>query len=776
METMRTTADLQRLYFRINANGTETFIPVPQYGVTFLLGKNGAGKTSLLNGLGRMIGSSENHHFEASLVTASQSSISEEDWDKFRSSRDDDGSMTEWDESAPRLIECVNQFRTLNSILLPKGVAPSGFDLALDFGFKESEIPPLVSKEAGYVFEQPNPSAAYNYIWHLPTNLDVSLNPAWIFLESLALSTIDETEASDDYFYAYADRTNPEIWLRNPERKQLLSDAFRQFCESLKFEWRLSQEKLQLRYISERPHTGPLHSVLQLLESEVEQLSKELTDAGRTNPWDNIYRFFPHDLFETATLPTGPAIATKWRAVSQNWKVFEWNDTGGWLFDKLSIPGVSDVNDALKESEEVFIKRHISNTLCRIEDDNIFMEFSGILDAKDALAVLSEDFRSFDIGISSLELHLEKPDLAFLIEDGFELPVKMSIRWKDAIDGTLRPLTEASDGQKVIMSTILALSAQDRSANGLLLVDEFDRALHPTAAKALASLIDILLQRSEGIGILSTHNPSLTTAIDNINWYSSRDALGSFSISSSLGDPAVASQEMGVDELDAYRLKNLIVLGEGMHEDLILGKLFASNSKISDAIWFMTANGINNYSLAWQMSLRLFSMPVLMIYDKKNERLEQCIRQLHQLQHADDPWTACGLQQLADELQEAKKQAQRDGLAPPDGHHELSKMLTLMKEVIDHDGASRLLVHGIDVPDIVDCLEPRFFRNVSTWESAHAAAKEKRLTGEAFKKVHKIDRSRIEKALSDPDFTWHPELQKLYSRICGLLGISDIDF
>jgi hypothetical protein len=100
-------------------------------------------------------------------------------------------------------------------------------------------------------------------------------------------------------------------------------------------------------------------------------------------------------------------------------------------------------------------------------------------------------------------------------------------------------------------------------------------------------------------------------------------------------------------------------------------------------------------------------------------------------------------------------------------------MLILMKEVIEYGGADRLLVHGIDVPDIVDCLDPKYFRNVDTWELAHAAAKEKRLNGEAFKKVHKIDRSRIEKALNDPDFTWHPELQKVYARICELLGLSD---
>jgi predicted ATPase len=777
MELMRTAADLQRLYFRINAHGSEIFIPVPQYGVTFLLGKNGAGKTSLLNGLGKMIGTPGDHHFEVSVLTANQSSVSKEVWDDFFANRrDDDGSMTEWSESAPRLIECINQYRTNNSIRLPKNFNSSGFDVATTFGFHEAEISPSVSKHIGFVFEQPNPIAAAQDTWRLPSSLDVYLDPAWILLESLSLSTTQISDASDEYFIVCQESTDPSIWLDDANKRQLLGVAFRQFCNSLKIEWRISNDKLQLRYVTELPHSGPLHSVLELLNREIETLAKKLAGGVDPNAWNGVYKFFPHDLFHQTTLPSGPAIATAWRTVAANWRCFGWFDTGGWLFDKLSISDVSQVDEALKTSEEAFIKRHITNSKCEIEDDKISIEFTGITEAIDAIAILSEDFRSFDIGIASLELHLEKPDLAFLLEDGFELPIKISIRWKDAVDGVLRPLTEASDGQKVIMSTILALSAQDRSANGLLLVDEFDRALHPTAAKALAGLIDAVLQRSDGIGILSTHNPSLTTVTDNDNWYTSRDALGRFAITSSLGDTAVASQEMGIDELDAYRLKKLIVLGEGMHEDIILGKLFASDNKISDAIWFMTSNGINNYSLAWHMSLRLFSMPVLMIYDKKDERLEKCLVRLRQLQHSDDPWTASGLQQLEDDLRESKAQAQRDGAAPPDGHHELGKMLVLMKDVIDHGGSDRLLIHGIDVPDIVDCLDPKFFRNVTSWESAHDEAKKKRLNGEAFKKLHKIDRARIEKALNDPDFTWHPELQNVYSRISTLLGLEDFDF
>ena len=42
------------LNFRVNAHGTETFVSVPQYGVTYLLGKDGAEKTSLVSKLGRL--------------------------------------------------------------------------------------------------------------------------------------------------------------------------------------------------------------------------------------------------------------------------------------------------------------------------------------------------------------------------------------------------------------------------------------------------------------------------------------------------------------------------------------------------------------------------------------------------------------------------------------------------------------------------------------------------------------------------------------------------
>ena len=775
MEQMRTAADLKRLYVRVNSQGSETFLPLPRPGVTFLLGKNGAGKSSLLNGFGKLTGSTSSQHFDVSVLTTSQSLISQDTWDEYIATRDDDGSMLEWGESAPRLIECINQYRTDNSILLPKGFKSSGFAVAIDFGFLNSEIPRLVSKESGLIFEQPNPLAASQYSWNLPRSLNINSDPAWIFLESLALSTTHEDDASDEYFIACQEATDPTIWLENPEKRHLIGNAFRQFCQSLKIEWRIDQDKLQLRYINDLPNSGPLHSVIELLESEIQHLSTKLAGGIDPNAWNGVYKFFPHDLLDKATLPTGSAVATRWRTVADNWRCFGWFDTGGWLFDKLSMSGVSEVDDALKISEEKFINRFISNSKCEVDDHVISLEFKGISDIKDSLAILSEDFRSFDIGISSLELHVEKPDLAFLLDDGFELPVKLSIRWKDAFDGKLRPLTQASDGQKVIISTIIALSAQDRSANGLLLVDEFDRALHPTAAKALAGLVDVVLQRTGGIGILSTHNPALTTAIDNDNWYSSRDPLGHFAITSSLGDTAVASQEMGIDELDAYRLKKLIVLGEGMHEDLILGRLIASNNKISDATWFMTSNGINNYSLAWHMSLRLFSMPVLMIYDKKDERLESCLARLRQTQHADDPWVASGLQQLADELRMLKIHAQKDGNAPPDGHHELGKMLILIKDVIDYGGANRLLIHGIDVPDIVDCLDPKFFKNVSDWKSAHRDAKAERLNGEAFKKKHKIERTRIEKALNDPNFTWHPELQKVYSRIAELLGIEVVN-
>lgn len=228
---------------------------------------------------------------------------------------------------------------------------------------------------------------------------------------------------------------------------------------------------------------------------------------------------------------------------------------------------------------------------------------------------------------------------------------------------------------------------------------------------------------------------------------------------------------MGVDEIDAYRLKRLIILGEGMHEELILGRLIESNSQIEDSVWLMTANGINNYSLAWEICIRLFAMPVLMVYDKRDVRLESCLHKLQNLPRVADAWTESGLAALSQDLKTSKKQSYRKHLPLPDGHHELGKMLDLIKEVIRNGGADRLIIFGLDVPDIVDCLDPQKFKDVTNWAEAHESARRENLNGEGFKKKHGINLDSITRALDDPGLTWHPDLQKVYSRISEILKL-----
>ena len=769
MELIRTAADLKKLYFRIEtAKDAQYFLEVPPPGVTFLLGKNGAGKSSLLNGLGHLVGiKTDGNIFLVSLITTSDPQLSQVDWEEYLDQIDDNGSMFGWHDSAPRLIGCINHHRFNESLPLPKDLKKSGFDVAVHFGFTEEEVPAVVSKNIGFIFEQNNPYA-YTEFWNLPRTLGVDQSPAWIFLETLANSSFSELDASDEYT-ACQERTEVNSWLENADKRELLSKSFRQFCENLKFEFQHNRNSILFRYIVEIPQAGPLIDLLRILDIEIGELASKLTDGVKQDDWNGIYRFFPHDIFTRTTLPSGPALATKWLKISDSWKSVDFSHTEGWLFDQLSISPVDKVNDSLSQAEEKFIQRFTSSSSYEIEEDTITLEFKGLSEARSALQLISNEFQSIDIGISALVLNIEEPDFVFSVNEGLKTPITVSIYWKDAIDGELRPLLAASDGQKQIMAAILSLSSQDRAASGLLLIDEFDRALHPNAAKSFAVLLQKTLKRIDGIAVLSTHNPSVTTASENENWYASRDALGQFSVATTFGDVSVAAQDMGVDEIDAYRLKRLIVLGEGMHEELILGRLIESNSQIEDSVWLMTANGINNYSLAWEICIRLFAMPVLMVYDKRDVRLESCLQKLQSLPRTADGWTESGLEELSRDLKISKKQSYKKHLPLPDGHHELGKMLDLMKQVIRNGGVDRLIILGLDVPDIVDCLDPQKFKDVTNWAEAHESARRENLNGEGFKKKHGINVGSITRALDDPGLTWHPDLQKVYSRISEIL-------
>jgi len=103
----------------------------------------------------------------------------------------------------------------------------------------------------------------------------------------------------------------------------------------------------------------------------------------------------------------------------------------------------------------------------------------------------------------------------------------------------------------------------------------------------------------------------------------------------------------------------------------------------------------------------------------------------------------------------------------------------LLKEVLDINdnqirSMKRLHFHGVEVPDIVDCLPISEFpkaRSFKSWEKLRE--QNEHLKPSEFKNLFDITDKSVEKAVKGKlsQDSIHPELQRLWSRILGILDV-----
>lgn len=105
---------------------------------------------------------------------------------------------------------------------------------------------------------------------------------------------------------------------------------------------------------------------------------------------------------------------------------------------------------------------------------------------------------------------------------------------------------------------------------------------------------------------------------------------------------------------------------------------------------------------------------------------------------------------------------------------EMKSLVDLLESAIKDGALDRLVVHGIDVEDIVDCLpfdRPFRTRGYTSWEEAHQRFRENGGTnGNVFKDIHNINNDTVSEALAATD-TPHPELVRLYDAIMSRVGL-----
>jgi hypothetical protein len=419
------------------------------------------------------------------------------------------------------------------------------------------------------------------------------------------------------------------------------------------------------------------------------------------------------------------------------------------------------------------------------EGPNYEVAVSGLENLDRLLKQVSKLLKEIEIGISEVEL--QKPGHRWPRFEGeidwgiskVEHDFKPIVGWKESVSGKWLPLSSCSDGQLdtlriLIQLCVLTESSTPDSAK-FLLIDEFDRHLHPIVSQQFLNLIERYAKKSGTYVIASTHSIGSLTVHKYTQVFASKDINGFHQLSTNRHqDPKVLAHHLGVPEIDVRKLVKLFVLVEGDHEEIILNGLMASEPRGNFDIEIINLNGLYGLVNFWRVYMQHEIADVLLVYDKQNSVIEdRWIDFQHVRRNAkivENLWE----NSLFDKLHRECKQRARDK-SSVSGDTELNSMAFLLREILMRNqyqirNIQRLHLHGVQVPDIVDCLPISAFPKAKSFGSWKRLREENpHLKASDFKKQFEINNSSVSNAVKGAFDSVNPEIQRLWARILGIL-------
>jgi len=413
------------------------------------------------------------------------------------------------------------------------------------------------------------------------------------------------------------------------------------------------------------------------------------------------------------------------------------------------------------------------------------IEVVGLHNFRDAITQVAEVLKRCEIGIG--DLSVEWPP-----NDGNTWQVKgdacwqpsgipsvvPSLLWTDASSGTRLRLHQASEGQQHVIALFLRIAqvrAKGHGAQVILLGDEIDRCLHPSASTQVLSELSNELAGLPGVAcIVSTHN------IASLSGPVLRGAKRVLARRSPEGFQYSSASKLTLDEmmevlgstfLDVYKLKRLFVLVEGEHDEIVMRNLLKDQIPEIPDIEIANGNSPQARNGIFANMLRFLDSPVLVVHDKRNRELEDnwsALRARFAKDGTLPEWRFTELRKMQLDVKTRRKEKKKRR-----GDDELETLLYLLQNNVFAEGsehqAGRLSIFGLECTDIADLLPIQSFplahKNHDSWEAAH---QEFSGTGEEFKSKYGIYSSSIEKALEDSD-SIHDELVRLLRHVRELL-------
>lgn len=740
-------------------------------GVVVLLGKNGSGKTRFINGL-RLFGEKKWHETplivlsfsippideHIGYITAKEELFKSDEYQKLRAEecpRQTDGVYDDIEEHEFDEKYCHLPFHDLiiNSSIVSYSFSfremfdiEKGEDVLVFFKFSEKEI-------NGFKLRMSS-SRAHDPIGYVPPRDNLNFRDYFpeFFLAFLSSSVKDKNYVGPGSWFHH------KKYLDDEDNRVKLVSGLRELFEGSTHLELICRDGVE--YISFVRRDEP-NQDLSNLHRFLRDLRKEYDNAS-----------FPIDLLRDEIYP-----ATIWLQAGKHISPYEWRP---FSVNELTY---HDRGNSISNIA-VICRSFLKISLDSSSAPNYELSVSGLENLKALLDQVTEFLKEIDIGVAKVTLN--EPNYSdkdprigiWVFEEKNAHDFTPSIWIQDSFSKKWHLLDACSDGQLDVIRILINLcfysTQYSYAQTKFLTMDEFDRHMHPVVAQQVLGFVDRFAKKNNFYVILSTHSFASLEVHKHLLVLAGRDINGSQYLSTNRQkDSKFLANQLGVPEIDIRKLKKLIMYVEGVHEEIIFKELLSNSTNFAD-VEIMCGNGLYGLGGFWRSQLQHENADVLIVYDKRNKQLEEAWEDLQnknkRARFVADLWENSKIKRLQTECfaREAENK-----LLPVPGDTELKTMTYLLKDILKPNqnqlkSIRRVHLHGVEAPDIVDCLPIGEFQEARKYRSWRELREETDLKPNKFKVVFKINETSVTRAVKNLK-EWHPELQRLYSRTLGLL-------
>ena len=795
-------------------------LPAFSHGVSFLLGRNGTGKSQFLSALAALSEGIVGDFVRTSMVLRLPDEQQQLDYKHFVAKL---GVSEEWRHTRSQIeyddvaYNCWDDLVRLKTFSLSSEVGPSGRILGETFrderrlaeilktlDLRKAEIDGLVARMSAE--RQPVEQSWHFKDRRLPVDEIPPIPVTWShgFVEFLAQSLC----LSEWQF--------PRHLLDSHEFRIALTEGLRELYEKGRVV--ITGPSMFLEKIPELG--GPLERLALLFWEDLRINRRERIPGEDKLPSDLPVHFASHENADSPP-PEGAAVR------SWSWALDRHGDSSSelerpHLLTELVSARLVKPFSTTEDIQSLLVDRldlHVTFGRQEREDDDeikpgafkaFLGEITGVESAsfvglKETTAVLSDAvkiLRDLDIGLYDFRMYFHElrsiPSPEFpdrLRTQKFKGP-QLVVEFRAHPSSRWSHIEHLSVGQRdvvyIVLNLLLASNNESVLLN-LLLFDEFGSHLHPSTITKLLSWIHKYGREHSISCIVASHDVAGlgeqgTKECPRI--FALRNAFGRLELTMNPPSDVIAlAATLGTDVLRARSLVRLHVFVEGEMDRLIVEWLM-KHPRIHPLDVEVTAiDGIQSLYPWWRNRMRYLTSPVLVIYDRRSDDFEQTW--YREVKQDPLPYEACeSLQRIERSLkQRSQPDATRKSHERP-GDDELRALIKLSKIVLTpssdmtiRTAVSRLEFCGLDVDDVLETLPIEVFKSpratqppyipahIATWRDAHKKRKDGTSEFGDFKNGKPL--ARIPEILqsldASDDASLHPSLQRVRATVLGIL-------